>query len=178
MLVERNAVDELHLPVNGTNISEMQKIFPDVPSVLEAVPNLWAHNNSGQRCARLSRHIPISMQFRWAYLFRFATNPRHTGNSVPFCDWVKKFIREAASEEDGMANAEDGGGAEHQHVDLELSQVNTWRKTKVFEISRTILQKDLGVPPTPLMVLRKCEQILSAPETARPAKRRRPAPLP
>ena len=90
---------------------------------------------------------------------------------------MKKFIREAASEEDGVANAEGGGGAEDQHVDLELSQVSTWRKTKVFEISRTILQKELGVPPTPLMALRKCEQILSAPETARLAKRRRPEPL-
>jgi len=92
---------------------------------------------------------------------------------------VKKFIREAANEQDGVASAEGGDGVEDEHVDLEFSQVDTWPKTKVFARCRALLDRARGgVPPTPLMVLRKCEEVLRSHDTTRLAKRRRQAPRP
>jgi hypothetical protein len=179
LLVKKHRVCEVHhkWKKTQTKMSDMLEIFPDVKGVLEAAPKSWSANMG--RFAQMSKHIPVSMHFRWTCLFGYATNPKHTGNSH-FCEWVKKFIREAANEqEDGVANAEGGDGVEDEHVDLEFSQVDTWPKTKVFERCRALLDRERGgVPPTPLMVLRKCEEVLRSHDTTRPAKRRRQAPRP
>ena len=41
----------------------------------------------------------FSMNTCWRCLFGYVLNPNFTGNSIAFCDWATKFIKDAAAEE-------------------------------------------------------------------------------
>ena len=116
----------------------------------------------------------------WTCLFGYTTNANYTGNSVAFCDWVKQlFITEAANEEDGVADLAfsqvDTERMQDSDVDLEFSQVDAWPMKQVFETVRASLHKACGgVPPTPVMVLRRCAEVAGFKDAAENSQAKRP----
>jgi len=84
LLVKKHRVCEAHhkWKKTQTKMSDMLEIFPDVKGVLEAVPKSWSANMG--RFAQMSKHIPVSMHFRWTCLFGYATNPTHK----QFCSFL------------------------------------------------------------------------------------------
>ena len=152
-------IDEIDHEWRRWKASKILRIFPDVQGVLKNTPSHWQYN--AKVYVRMSAHVPFTMHACWSCLFGYVVNPKYTGNSEEFCNWACKFIHEAAAEGEGFDFAENDDGQQVVKLtDLEFSQVVAMSKPELFERCRMALHAERAAPPTPLMVMRKCADVL------------------